>query len=284
MQDNDQVLSRDEAVQLAFPIHIVNQTDHSNVRQDVHSVSSLLKLYFRELPDPLCTYKAYEDFLEAAKLPEDLRLSATRQVLSALPKENFRTLEFLMRHLHKVSLKGESTGMTAKNLAIVWAPNLLRCKDLKTAKNNNNNLKDIALQAVCTEFMIVYWDLLFANNLPTISLEKSFELGIIEGSGESREIDIDTEIRKRIRPKSVVLVTSPPPKMSEVVPSDAANNKPNLRTPTAKTVIQLKRSTSSILAPTTRKEFNLSRFLVKNNKRVCTFTLYFGHKKLILFF
>ena len=262
MQDNDQVLSRDEAVQLAFPIHIVNQTDHSNVRQDVHSVSSLLKLYFRELPDPLCTYKAYEDFLEAAKLPEDLRLSATRQVLSTLPKENFRTLEFLMRHLHKVSLKGENTGMTAKNLAIVWAPNLLRCKDLKSAKNNNNNLKDIALQAVCTEFMIVYCDLLFANHLPTISLDKSFELGIIEGSGESREIDIDTEIRKRIRPKSVVVVNSP--KMSEA----EVNRKPIQRTPTAKTVIQLKRSTSSILAPTTRKEFNLSRFLVKNNKRV----------------
>jgi len=268
--NNDQVLSRDEAVQLAFPIHV---NDHSNVRQDVHSVSSLLKLYFRELPDPLCTYKAYEDFLEAAKLPEDLRLSATRQVLGSLPKENFRTLEFLMRHLHRVSLKGDDTGMTAKNLAIVWAPNLLRCRDLKSNKNNNNNLKDIALQAVCTEFMIMYCELLFANNLPTVSLEKSFELGIIEGT-ESREIDIDTEIRKRIRPKSVVVTHSP--KMSEI---PVANNRPppNLRTPTAKTVIQLKRSTSSILAPTTRKEFNLSRFLVKNtNKKVCKKNLYLG--------
>ena len=71
--------------------------------------------------------------------------------------------------------------MTAKNLAIVWAPNLLRSKDLNHHKNNNNNLKDIALQAVCTEFLIKYCDLLFASNLPTISLEQSFELGIIEG-------------------------------------------------------------------------------------------------------
>ena len=135
--NNDQMLSRDEAVQVAFPIQVTDP----NVRQDVHSVSSLLKLYFRELPDPLCTYKAYEDFLEAAKLPEDLRLSAMRQVLSTLPKENFRTLEYLMRHLHKVSLKGNDTGMTAKNLAIVWAPNLLRTKELNKTKNSNNNLK-----------------------------------------------------------------------------------------------------------------------------------------------
>ena len=93
----------------------------------------------------------------------------------------FRTLEYLMRHLYKVSLKGQQTGMTAKNLAIVWAPNLLRSKDMSHKTNNNNNLKDIALQAVCTEFLIKFCELLFASNLPTVSLDQSFELGIIEG-------------------------------------------------------------------------------------------------------
>ena len=38
----------------------------------------------------------------------------------------FRTLHYLMRHLNRVSERGPDTGMTAKNLAIVWAPNLLR--------------------------------------------------------------------------------------------------------------------------------------------------------------
>ena len=99
-----------------------------------------------------------------------------------------------MRHLHKVSQKGQDTGMTAKNLAIVWAPNLLRSKDIHT---KTNNLKDIAMQAVCTEFLIKYWSLLFASTLPTISLDKSFELGIIESENTSREIDIDTEIGEK---------------------------------------------------------------------------------------
>ena len=95
---------------------------------------------------------------------------------------NCRTLDYLMRHLYKVSLKGHQTGMTAKNLAIVWAPNLLRSKDLNHKNhNNNNNLKDIALQAVCTEFLIKHCDLLFASHLPTVSIDQSFELGIIEG-------------------------------------------------------------------------------------------------------
>ena len=38
----------------------------------------------------------------------------------------FRTAEFLFRHLNKVSKYGAKTGMHCKNLAIVWAPNLMR--------------------------------------------------------------------------------------------------------------------------------------------------------------
>ncbi len=30
------------------------------VLSDIHSVSSLLKMYFRELPNPVCTYHLYE--------------------------------------------------------------------------------------------------------------------------------------------------------------------------------------------------------------------------------
>ena len=76
----------EKEVDVTFPIEVADP----NVRQDVHSVSSLLKLYFRELPDPLCTYKLYNQFLDAARVPEDLRLSAMRQVVKALPKENFK--------------------------------------------------------------------------------------------------------------------------------------------------------------------------------------------------
>ena len=164
-----------------------------------------------------------------------------------------------MRHLHKVSQKGQDTGMTAKNLAIVWAPNLLRSKDIHT---KTNNLKDIAMQAVCTEFLIKYWSLLFAPTLPTISLDKSFELGIIESENTSREIDIDTEIdrRNKTRPKSMAADTH----------VSIGNN--SSCTSYNNNVVQLKRSTSSILNSPAKKEFNLSRFLVtKPKKQVCIF-------------
>ena len=43
----------------------------------------------------------------------------------------FRTLHYLMLHLHRVASHSPKTGMTAKNLAIVWAPNLIREEEEK---------------------------------------------------------------------------------------------------------------------------------------------------------
>ena len=54
-----------------------------------------------------------------------------RDVVQQLPPPNYRTLEYLSRHLYRVSLRGNDTGMTAKNVAIVWAPNLLRSKSIE---------------------------------------------------------------------------------------------------------------------------------------------------------
>ena len=48
----------------------------------------------------------------------------------------------------------EVTGMTSRNLAIVWAPNLLR-------PNNQDCLRDCGLQALVIEAMIVYFEEIF---------------------------------------------------------------------------------------------------------------------------
>lgn len=49
-----------------------------------------------------------------------IEISVTLHLLS------IRTLEFLMRHLVKMASYSLETNMHARNLAIVWAPNLLR--------------------------------------------------------------------------------------------------------------------------------------------------------------
>jgi len=131
------------------------------VLQDIHSVSSLLKLYFRELPAPVCTFHLYDQFVAAVKAAEDVRLYQLKAVIAQLPDANYSTLDYLMKHLHRVSLKHTDTGMTAKNLAIVWAPNLLRCQSLEAG--GVEALQGVAVQAIVTEYLIKYCHIIFCE-------------------------------------------------------------------------------------------------------------------------
>ena len=60
------------------------------VLTDIHSVSSLLKMYFRELPNPVCTFHLYDKFVDAARSGDDVRLPKLKDVVSQLPPPNYR--------------------------------------------------------------------------------------------------------------------------------------------------------------------------------------------------
>lgn len=79
-----------------------------------------------------------------------------------------RTLQYLVKHLARVAEHGHQTGMTPRNVAIVWAPNLLRCKTLEGG--GVAALQGVGVQAVVTEFLICYADLIFCDRLPTLSI------------------------------------------------------------------------------------------------------------------
>ncbi|XP_052529130.1 rho GTPase-activating protein 33-like [Tympanuchus pallidicinctus] len=84
-------------------------------------------MYFRELPTPLLTNQLYDKFSDAVgATTEEERLVRMRDTIQQLPAPHYRTLAYLMRHLACLSANSSVTNMHAKNLAIVWAPNLLR--------------------------------------------------------------------------------------------------------------------------------------------------------------
>ncbi|XP_020292343.1 rho GTPase-activating protein 32 [Pseudomyrmex gracilis] len=133
-----------------------------SILQDIHSVASLLKMYFRELPNPLCTYQLYSTFVNAVQAGSDAeRLRRMRDAVRKLPPPHYRTLEYLMRHLVRVAARGTETGMTPRNVAIVWAPNLLRCKELEVG--GVAALQGVGVQAVVTEFLVCYAELIFGD-------------------------------------------------------------------------------------------------------------------------
>ncbi|KAM6309362.1 rho GTPase-activating protein 30 [Podargus strigoides] len=133
--------------------------------QDIHCVSSLCKAYFRELPNPLLTYQLYDKFADAVAIQmEEARLVKIKEVLKELPVPHYRTLEFLMRHLLRMASYSAQTNMHARNLAIVWAPNLLRSKDIEaTGFNGTAAFMEVRVQSIVVEFILTHVEQLFGD-------------------------------------------------------------------------------------------------------------------------
>ncbi|XP_013920034.1 PREDICTED: rho GTPase-activating protein 30, partial [Thamnophis sirtalis] len=133
--------------------------------KDIHCVSSLCKAYFRELPNPLLTYQLYDKFAEAVAIQlEESRLEKIKEVLKELPSPHHRTLEFLMKHLVHMASFSSQTNMHARNLAIVWAPNLLRSKDIEASGfNGTAAFMEVRIQSIVVEFILTHVEQIFGN-------------------------------------------------------------------------------------------------------------------------
>uniref|UniRef100_A0A8C0SJJ4 Rho GTPase-activating protein 32 n=1 Tax=Canis lupus familiaris TaxID=9615 RepID=A0A8C0SJJ4_CANLF len=149
--------------------HVPDLTKEPYV-QDIHSVGSLCKLYFRELPNPLLTYQLYEKFSDAVSAATDEeRLIKIHDVIQQLPPPHYRTLEFLMRHLSLLADYCSITNMHAKNLAIVWAPNLLRSKQIESACfSGTAAFMEVRIQSVVVEFILNHVDVLFSGKISAV--------------------------------------------------------------------------------------------------------------------
>eukprot|EP00063_Salmo_salar_P021403 XP_013996238.1 PREDICTED: rho GTPase-activating protein 30-like [Salmo salar] len=134
--------------------------------QDIHCVSSVCKAYFRELPNPLLTYQLYDKYAEAVAIQlEEERLVKIKDVLKELPAPHYKTLEFLMRHLVKMASHSSHTNMHSRNLAIVWAPNLLRSKDIEASGfNGTAAFMEVRVQSIVVEFILTHVPQLFPDS------------------------------------------------------------------------------------------------------------------------
>ena len=93
-----------------------------NFYHDVNSVATLLKQFFRDLPDPLLTSQVYNAFIDAARMDhESQRRDALHLQVNDLPNLNYVTLRAVMLHLHRMSLYKNRNHIGTSNLAICFA-------------------------------------------------------------------------------------------------------------------------------------------------------------------
>lgn len=115
-----------QALKAAFD---VNNKDVSVMmsEMDVNAIAGTLKLYFRELPEPLFTDEFYPNFTEGIALSDPVaKESCMLNLLLSLPEANLLTFLFLLDHLKRVAEKETVNKMSLHNLATVFGPTLLR--------------------------------------------------------------------------------------------------------------------------------------------------------------
>ncbi|KAK2822431.1 hypothetical protein Q5P01_022496 [Channa striata] len=129
--------------------------------RDLNVISSLLKSFFRKLPEPLFTNEKYADFIEASRTEDSVeRLKELKSLIHKLPDHHYETLKFLCAHLKRVSENCEKNKMEPRNLAIVFGPTLVRTSE----DNMTNMVNHMPDQCKIVENLIQQYDWFFTDD------------------------------------------------------------------------------------------------------------------------
>nr|XP_033791946.1 rho GTPase-activating protein 9 isoform X2 [Geotrypetes seraphini] len=126
--------------------------------EDIHVVTGALKLFFRELPEPLIPYTLFDHFVEAAKLPDGTeKLETFKKLVMSLPRPNHDTLQYILAHLRRVMEHAELNRMTTQNIGIVFGPTLMRPeKDLFSNMAVNMTYQNQAVEFLLQELLQIF--------------------------------------------------------------------------------------------------------------------------------
>ncbi|KAF8756889.1 RhoGAP protein [Rhizoctonia solani] len=127
---------------------------------DISSITSVLKSYFRQLPVPLLTFALHEQFVEAAGIRDTAaKHEALVSLVRQLPPEHYHTLRYLMLHLSRVKDCSDENLMSARNIGVVFGPTLMRSSDPA------REFGDMAGKALTVEWLV--------DNAPTVFSDPS---------------------------------------------------------------------------------------------------------------
>uniref|UniRef100_A0A8C2X452 Rho GTPase activating protein 45 n=1 Tax=Cyclopterus lumpus TaxID=8103 RepID=A0A8C2X452_CYCLU len=145
-----------------------------------HDISNVLKLYLRQLPEPIMLFRLYNRLMGLAKeslqgegpelvdlgpdtYPEALVLvDKLKELLKELPKANIATLRYIIRHLRRIVELEEDNKMSPSNLGIVFGPSLMRPRPTG-ATISLSSLVDYPHQARIVESLIVFYSSIFQS-------------------------------------------------------------------------------------------------------------------------
>ncbi|XP_077882941.1 rho GTPase-activating protein 29-like isoform X6 [Ictidomys tridecemlineatus] len=162
-------------------MHLVDMSEFNS-----HDICEALKLYLRQLPEPLILFRWYKEFMDLAQEiqhineeqdtkndnPKDKTnpntcveinriLLKSKVLLRQLPTSNFNSLHYLIIHLKRVVDHSEENLMNSKNLGVVFGPCLMRPRPATAPVTISSSLAAYANQALLVEFLITNSQMIF---------------------------------------------------------------------------------------------------------------------------
>ncbi|XP_026068115.1 active breakpoint cluster region-related protein isoform X1 [Carassius auratus] len=125
---------------------------------DINAIAGTLKLYFRELPEPLLTDRLYPAFMEGIALSDPAaKENCMMHLLRSLPDPNLITFLTLLEHLKRVAEKEPVNKMSLHNLATVFGPTLLRPSESEINKAHITLASDIWSHDVMAQVQVLLY-------------------------------------------------------------------------------------------------------------------------------
>uniref|UniRef100_A0A8C8S6T5 Rho GTPase-activating protein 29 n=1 Tax=Pelusios castaneus TaxID=367368 RepID=A0A8C8S6T5_9SAUR len=210
-----------------------------------HDISNVLKLYLRQLPEPLILFRLYNEFIGLAKetqnVNEELDMKQTsprskkrqsicielnriiikmKDLLRQLPIPNYNTLQYLIGHLYRVTEQSDENKMSASNLGIIFGPTLIRPRQTDAAVSLSS-LVDYPYQARVVELLITYYEKIFDVSLQPLSTPAQSEENAapVKTASSTEEKEPQQQRKSLIAVKEDILLDPSESKASEEVPS-----------------------------------------------------------------
>ncbi|KAE9421150.1 hypothetical protein Angca_008094 [Angiostrongylus cantonensis] len=139
--------------------------DKLNINDDeweIKTISSAVKTFLRNLPEPLMTFDQHSLFINAAKMDDRrTRIDHIHYYVHKLPPDHRSMLEIVIRHLKRVADNSVENLMTVGNLGVCFGPTLLRPKEETMAA-----IMDIKFCNVVVEVLIANCEKIFSTEPP----------------------------------------------------------------------------------------------------------------------
>lgn len=134
---------------------------------DINSIAGVMKLYLRELREPIFPTIYFEHLINLAQIESKHDMvMGIRKFLHALPRPVVIVMRYLFAFLNHLSEYADENMMSAYNLAICFGPTLMRTPDDKDQVQFQNQINALI------ENMIVFHEDIFPKDIGGIKYEK----------------------------------------------------------------------------------------------------------------